>query len=53
VALPVDWRPGDSVVVPPPKTVEEVSRRRQTADEALTFYLHKRPLQAVPAGDGT
>lgn len=47
VALPVDWRPGDSVVVPPPKTLAEVEGRRQSDDEVLTFYLHKRPLESA------
>ncbi|MEO1366116.1 MAG: peroxiredoxin, partial [Acidobacteriota bacterium] len=49
VALPVDWRPGDSVVVPPPKTAADVEGRRESSDEVLTFYLHKRPLDAAPS----
>ena len=27
VALPVNWRPGDKVIVPPPKTLVEVEER--------------------------
>lgn len=48
VALPVDWRPGDAVVVPPPKTIADVEGRRDSSDEVLTFYLHKRSLDAAP-----
>ena len=47
VALPVDWQPGEAVVVPPPKTLADVEGRRQSEDEVLTFYLHKRPLEVA------
>jgi len=45
-ALPVNWRPGDSVVVPPPKTVKEVAERNSHKDyERFDFYLNKKPLK--------
>jgi len=46
VALPLDWKPGDKVIVPPPKTLEEMEAR--LADESLEkvdFYLAKKELQ--------
>jgi peroxiredoxin 2/4 len=42
VALPVNWKPGDKVVVPPPKQVSEVAERlsHQGKDyEVKDFYL--------------
>lgn len=27
VALPLDWKPGEKVIVPPPKTLEEIDRK--------------------------
>lgn len=42
VACPVNWKPGDKVIVPPPKTAEEVQQRlaNQTYERA-DFYLCK------------
>ncbi len=59
VALPVDWQPGAEVVVPPPKTLEDVASRRGTSDRVHTFYLHTRSLgggeeaSGVASGPGT
>jgi peroxiredoxin 2/4 len=44
VACPVNWKPGDKVVVPPPKTETEVEQRLASNFEKLDFYLMKRPL---------
>ncbi len=33
VATPADWRPGDKVILPPPRTVEDAEKRK--ADPAL------------------
>ncbi len=39
-ATPVNWKEGDKVVVPPPKTVEEVAERLSHSDrEIKDFYL--------------
>jgi peroxiredoxin (alkyl hydroperoxide reductase subunit C) len=39
-ATPVNWRPGDKIVVPPPKTVNEISERLSHTDyEQRDFYL--------------
>jgi len=45
VAMPLDWKKGDKVIVPPPKTLEEMNAR--LADETLEkvdFYLAKKQL---------
>ncbi|MGQ9696716.1 MAG: peroxiredoxin [Armatimonadota bacterium] len=43
VATPANWRPGDKVIVPPPKTMDEV-QERLTGDyeEKIDFYLVKK-----------
>lgn len=41
-ATPVNWKPGERVIVPPPKTVVEVAERRSNAGkeyEVTDFYL--------------
>jgi len=43
VAVPVNWKPGDKVIVPPPKTEEEVAERASHDEyERLDFYLNRR-----------
>lgn len=45
VAMPLDWKKGDPVIVPPPKTLEEMDAR--LADDSLDkidFYLAKKTL---------
>lgn len=45
VALPLNWKKGDKVIVPPPKTLEEMEAR--WADDTLEkvdFYLAKKDL---------
>lgn len=45
VALPLDWKKGDKVIVPPPKTLKEMNER--IADDSLEkidFYLAKKEL---------
>lgn len=45
VATPVNWSPGEKVVVPPPKTVDEVAERAShTEYERFDFYLNKKSL---------
>jgi len=44
-ATPVNWQPGESVVVPPPKTEAEVLEREgHTEYERFDFYLNKKTL---------
>jgi peroxiredoxin (alkyl hydroperoxide reductase subunit C) len=45
VAMPLDWKPGDKVIVPPPKTLEEMEDRiNDTSCEKVDFYLAKKEL---------
>ena len=45
VAVPVNWKPGDKVVVPPPKTVADVAERATHSEyERFDFYLNKKSL---------
>jgi peroxiredoxin (alkyl hydroperoxide reductase subunit C) len=45
VACPANWKPGDKVIVPPPKTEKEVADRLALQNvEKLDFYLVKKSL---------
>lgn len=45
VALPLDWRPGEKVIIPPPKTLKEMDDRiADTECELIDFYLAKKSL---------
>lgn len=44
VAMPLDWEPGDKVIVPPPKTVKEMQEREKSDYEMVDFYLAKKDL---------
>ena len=45
VACPVNGKPGDKVIVPPPKTVADVAERKSHKDyESFDFYLNKKSL---------
>ncbi len=47
-ALPVNWKPGDMAIVPPPKTLVEMDERiANTAYEKVDFYLAKKSLNGV------
>ncbi len=49
-ALPVNWRPGEKVVVPPPKVVDEVRERLEHKDyDVKDFYLCLRELPSAQA----
>jgi len=39
VSTPANWQPGDKVVVPPPKTVEEMRKRESEGYECRDWYL--------------
>ena len=48
VAMPLNWKPGDKVIVPPPKTLEQLEERNADKSlEKMDFYLAKRELQEV------
>lgn len=44
VAMPLDWRPGQKVVVPPPKTIAEMQEREASDYEMVDFYLAKKSI---------
>ena len=45
VAAPVNWKPGDKVIVPPPKSVADVAERESHKEyERVDFYLNKKSL---------
>ena len=45
VAMPLDWRPGDKVIVPPPKTLEQMDERiNDNSCEKVDFYLAKKEI---------
>lgn len=45
VALPLDWKKGDKVIIPPPKTLVEMENRMKEKDlELVDFYLAKSSL---------
>jgi len=45
VAAPVNWQPGDKVIVPPPKTVADVAERLGNKSyEQVDFYLNRKTL---------
>jgi len=44
VAMPLNWKPGEKVIVPPPKTVAEMLEREASDYEMVDFYLAKKEL---------
>jgi peroxiredoxin (alkyl hydroperoxide reductase subunit C) len=44
IATPANWRPGDKVIVPAPKTMEGVEERMKAGLECLDWYLCKKSL---------
>ncbi len=44
VAMPLNWRKDDKVIVPPPKTVAEMEEREASDYEMVDFYLAKKSL---------
>lgn len=44
-AMPVNWKKGDKVIVPPPKTLKDLdARTKDTTLEKVDFYLAKKQL---------
>ncbi|MBG0783310.1 MAG: peroxiredoxin [Bacteroidales bacterium] len=44
VSLPLNWKPGEKAIVPPPKTIDELEERLKSNYEMIDFYLAKRSL---------
>lgn len=46
VSLPLNWQPGEKVIVPPPKSLKEVEERlKENNLEIIDFYLAKKELK--------
>jgi peroxiredoxin (alkyl hydroperoxide reductase subunit C) len=46
VAMPLDWKKGDKVIIPPPKNLEEMNERlNDDSCERTDFYLCKKELE--------
>jgi peroxiredoxin (alkyl hydroperoxide reductase subunit C) len=44
-ALPINWKPGEKAIVPPPKTLKEMDERlKSTEYELIDFYLAKKDI---------
>ncbi len=43
-AMPLNWQPGDKVIVPAPKTIEALEERKNSDLEMVDWYLAKRAL---------
>jgi peroxiredoxin (alkyl hydroperoxide reductase subunit C) len=44
VACPLDWQPGDKVIVPAPRTLEALAERKNSDLEMVDWYLAKKSL---------
>lgn len=44
VAMPLNWKKGEKVIVPPPKTLAELEERLASSYEMVDFYLAKKEL---------
>lgn len=44
VATPVNWQKGEKVIIPAPRTLEQVEVNAKAADEIVDFYLAKKSL---------
>jgi peroxiredoxin 2/4 len=44
VATPVNWQKGDKVIIPAPRTLEQIEANLKAADEVIDFYLAKKTL---------
>ncbi|HSM63156.1 MAG TPA: peroxiredoxin, partial [Gillisia sp.] len=45
VAIPLNWKRGDLVIIPPPKTLSQMEERiSDTSTEKIDFYLTKKKL---------
>jgi peroxiredoxin (alkyl hydroperoxide reductase subunit C) len=43
-AMPLDWKPGEKVIVPAPKTIEALAERKKSDLEMVDWYLAKRSI---------
>ena len=47
-AMPLNWKMGDKVIIPPPKTLEALDARlNEKGIELIDFYLAKKELETA------
>ena len=46
-AMPLNWQPGEKVIVPAPKTIEGLAERKKSNLEMVDWYLAKRSLATL------
>lgn len=44
VSMPLNWKPGDKVIVPPPKTLAALAERKASNLEMVDWYLAKKAI---------
>ena len=44
VATPANWKPGNEVIVPPPRTIEEAEERTRNGSECTDWYFCRKTL---------
>jgi peroxiredoxin (alkyl hydroperoxide reductase subunit C) len=44
-SMPLNWKSGEKVIIPPPKTVEEMLEREASDYEMIYFYFAKKDLE--------
>jgi peroxiredoxin (alkyl hydroperoxide reductase subunit C) len=42
--MPLNWVPGDKVIIPAPKTIEALAERKASDLEMVDWYLAKKSL---------
>ncbi|MDZ7648525.1 MAG: hypothetical protein U5K54_15795 [Cytophagales bacterium] len=47
VSMPLNWKSGDKVIMPPPKTLEALDERLASKLEMMDFYLATKQLENV------
>ena len=44
VSMPLNWQPGEKVIIPAPKTIEALAERKSSDLEMVDWYLAKKSL---------
>lgn len=46
VSIPANWKPGEQVIVPPPKTIADINNLDAQGYEKIDFYLQKKSVNS-------
>ncbi|HET9011331.1 MAG TPA: peroxiredoxin [Gemmatimonadaceae bacterium] len=52
IATPANWEPGQKVIIPAPKTMEELQLRIESGYECADWYLCLKPIDGAAVGAG-